>query len=262
MVSAVCGGIRVASPVRAQRARRGLAVLRGQAALVRAAGALAGRVTVRRRAAPAGRRLQRHAGADEDVWERSRAHGGTHVSAPEREALARLRDWGLVDAYRSLRPEPGRFSWWDYRAGMFHRNEGMRIDLLYVTPPVAERVGLGRDRPRGAQGPADALGPCAGRHRPRRAGQAVRCRLGGRAGPDRREDQAPPLIRVRRAWRLPLAPIHGRLNRVVATQGSQAETDIRATSSARAPPGSFRGGSRPWDRAEGYALRRRLAAWA
>lgn len=78
--------------------------------------------------------------ADEDVWDPVRAHGGTHVSGPERDALARLRAWGLVDAYRLQSTERGRFSWWDYRAGMFHKNEGMRIDLLYVTPPVAARV--------------------------------------------------------------------------------------------------------------------------
>ena len=78
--------------------------------------------------------------ADEDVWSPAKAHGGTHVSAPEREALARLRAWGLVDAYRAVQPARGRFSWWDYRAGMFHRNEGMRIDLLYSTAPVVARV--------------------------------------------------------------------------------------------------------------------------
>jgi exodeoxyribonuclease-3 len=78
--------------------------------------------------------------ADDDVWDPVRAHGGTHVSEPERDALARLRAWGLVDAYRLQSTERGRFSWWDYRAGMFHKNEGMRIDLLYVTPPVASRV--------------------------------------------------------------------------------------------------------------------------
>ena len=75
-----------------------------------------------------------------DVWSEVRAHGGTHVSPPERAALARLRDWGLADAFRLVNEEPGRFSWWDYRAGMFHRNEGMRIDLLYATLPVAKRV--------------------------------------------------------------------------------------------------------------------------
>ena len=78
--------------------------------------------------------------ADEDVWSPARAHGGTHVSEPERAALARLSAWGLADLYRTVNHEPGRFSWWDYRAGMFHRNEGMRIDLLYATAPVAARV--------------------------------------------------------------------------------------------------------------------------
>ncbi len=78
--------------------------------------------------------------ADEDVWDAVKAHGGTHVSEPERAALAALRAWGLTDAYRASRPEAGRFSWWDYRAGNFHRNEGMRIDLLLATRPVADRV--------------------------------------------------------------------------------------------------------------------------
>jgi len=78
--------------------------------------------------------------ADGDVWDAVKVHGGTHVSGPEREALAALRNWGLVDAYRAVQPALGRFSWWDYRAGMFHRNEGMRIDLLYATTPVASRV--------------------------------------------------------------------------------------------------------------------------
>ena len=78
---------------------------------------------------------------DDDVWDAVAAHGGTHVSPKERDALAALRDWGLVDAYRTIAPDaPGRFSWWDYRAGMFHRNEGMRIDLLYVTKPIAKRI--------------------------------------------------------------------------------------------------------------------------
>ncbi len=96
--------------------------------------------------------------ADEDVWSPARAHGGTHVSEPERAALASLRDWGLVDAYRSLRPERGRFSWWDYRAGMFHRNEGMRIDLLYATAPVASRVvwaEIDREARKGPPTPSD-----------------------------------------------------------------------------------------------------------
>jgi exodeoxyribonuclease III len=77
--------------------------------------------------------------ADADVWDPRACHGGTHVSPPERAAFARLEAWGLVDAYRRHHPEPDRYSWWDYRAGMFHKNFGMRIDHLLVTRSVAER---------------------------------------------------------------------------------------------------------------------------
>ncbi len=96
--------------------------------------------------------------APEDVWSEAKAHGGTHVSPPERAALATLREWGLTDTYRSVRPELGRFSWWDYRAGMFHRNEGMRIDLLYATEPVAKRVvsaEIDREARKGPPTPSD-----------------------------------------------------------------------------------------------------------
>lgn len=77
---------------------------------------------------------------DIDVWDPARCHGGTHVSPEERQAFAALLDWGLTDAYRLHHPEPDRYTWWDYRAGMFHRNEGMRIDHLLVTEPLRERV--------------------------------------------------------------------------------------------------------------------------
>jgi exodeoxyribonuclease-3 len=77
---------------------------------------------------------------DADVWDPRAAHGGTHVSAPERAAVAALLDRGLTDAYRTRHDEPGRFSWWDYRAGMFHKNFGMRIDLLLVGADVAARI--------------------------------------------------------------------------------------------------------------------------
>lgn len=78
--------------------------------------------------------------ADVDVWDPSACHGGTHVSPPERAAFARLVAWGLVDAYRKHHPEPERYSWWDYRAGNFQRNVGMRIDHLLVSAPVAART--------------------------------------------------------------------------------------------------------------------------
>jgi exodeoxyribonuclease-3 len=77
---------------------------------------------------------------DADVWDPRACHGGTHVSPREREAFFRLCHWGLVDAYRLHHQELGRYSWWDYRAGDFHKNFGMRIDHLLVTRPLAERV--------------------------------------------------------------------------------------------------------------------------
>lgn len=78
--------------------------------------------------------------SDEDVWDPKACHGGTHVSQAERDAIAKLREWGLVDGYRAQVDALGRYSWWDYRAGAFHKNFGMRIDHLYVSAPVAERL--------------------------------------------------------------------------------------------------------------------------
>lgn len=95
---------------------------------------------------------------DIDVWDPVAAHGGTHVSEPERAALGRLTGLGLVDVYRARQDAPGRFSWWDYRAGMFHKNMGMRIDLLYLTPAVAARVvwaEIDREARKGPPTPSD-----------------------------------------------------------------------------------------------------------
>jgi exodeoxyribonuclease-3 len=75
-----------------------------------------------------------------DVWDEKAVHGGTHVSPAERAAFSALLDWGLIDGYRSKRGEGGRFTWWDYRAGNFHKNIGMRIDHLLFSEPLAERV--------------------------------------------------------------------------------------------------------------------------
>jgi exodeoxyribonuclease III len=77
---------------------------------------------------------------DADVWDPAACHGGTHVSPPERAAFQRLCAWGLVDAYRLRHRETGRYTWWDYRAGNFHKNFGMRIDHLLVTAPIARRL--------------------------------------------------------------------------------------------------------------------------
>ena len=96
--------------------------------------------------------------AENDVWDEAAVHGATHVSSREREAFRNLLDWGLVDAYRLLRPEPGRYTWWDYRAGMFHKNFGMRIDHLLVTAPVAARAraaDIDREARKGTPVPSD-----------------------------------------------------------------------------------------------------------
>ena len=77
---------------------------------------------------------------DRDVWDPSKVNGATHVSPPEREALQRMLDWGLVDAFRERYQDDRLFSWWDYRAGDFHQHRGMRIDLVLVTRKLAERV--------------------------------------------------------------------------------------------------------------------------
>jgi exodeoxyribonuclease-3 len=77
---------------------------------------------------------------DADVWDPLACHGGTHVSPPERQAFAGLLRWGLVDGYRLHHSEGGRYTWWDYRAGHFHKNFGMRIDHLLVTTPLRERT--------------------------------------------------------------------------------------------------------------------------
>jgi len=77
---------------------------------------------------------------DRDVWDATACHGGTHVSEPEREALATIEAWGLTDVLRQRFDDAGLFSWWDYRAGMFHKHMGMRIDLLLASAPLAERL--------------------------------------------------------------------------------------------------------------------------
>ena len=76
---------------------------------------------------------------DRDVWDPNAVHGATHVSEPERAALADLESWGLVDVFRRHYDDSGLYSWWDYRAGNFHKHLGMRIDLMLASKPLAER---------------------------------------------------------------------------------------------------------------------------
>src|SRR5262249_37906549 len=60
-------------------------------------------------------------------------------SSPEREALQHIKDWGLTDTFRLHTEEGGHYSWWDYCAGGFRRNLGLRIDHIWVSAPLAQR---------------------------------------------------------------------------------------------------------------------------
>ncbi|WP_115944238.1 exodeoxyribonuclease III [Amycolatopsis thermalba] len=77
---------------------------------------------------------------DADVFDPAAYEGHTHVTQPERAALAALTDLGLRDVVRDRWPSERVFTYWDYRAGMFHQDLGMRIDLVLASAPVAGRV--------------------------------------------------------------------------------------------------------------------------
>jgi exodeoxyribonuclease III len=96
--------------------------------------------------------------ADIDVWDPAACAAGTHVSPPERQAFHRLLSLGLTDAYRHQHPETGRYTWWDYRGGNFHKNIGMRIDHLLVSHALVPRViwtEIDRDARKGKPIPSD-----------------------------------------------------------------------------------------------------------
>lgn len=94
---------------------------------------------------------------DLDVYDPALFAGSTHTSDEERARLGRILDAGLVDAYRRLHPEEVGFTWWDYRAGHFHKKLGLRIDLALVSADLAdrlERCGIDRDYRKGPK-PSD-----------------------------------------------------------------------------------------------------------
>ncbi len=94
---------------------------------------------------------------DADVWDPAVFVGATHVTPPERSALAAIRDAGLTDVVPTSMKGPFPFTYWDYRAGNFHQNKGMRIDLVLASSTVAGRVeGAYVDREaRKGKGPSD-----------------------------------------------------------------------------------------------------------
>ncbi|HME03105.1 MAG TPA: exodeoxyribonuclease III, partial [Solirubrobacteraceae bacterium] len=78
--------------------------------------------------------------ANIDVFDPEAYVGHTHVTPPERAALAELQALGLRDVVRERWPTERVFTYWDYRAGMFHQDLGMRIDLVLASETVAARV--------------------------------------------------------------------------------------------------------------------------
>jgi exodeoxyribonuclease-3 len=94
---------------------------------------------------------------DDDVWDPAVFVGSTHVTPPERDALAAIRDLGLRDIVGRPLKGDRPFTYWDYRAGMFHMNKGMRIDLVLATPDLAGQVSdavIDREARKG-KGPSD-----------------------------------------------------------------------------------------------------------
>jgi exodeoxyribonuclease-3 len=94
---------------------------------------------------------------DADVWDPSQFVSSTHVTVPERNALAELRSLGLHDVMPRAMKYDTPYTYWDYRAGMFHKNQGMRIDLVYANSAVSEAVTdayVDRDARKGS-GPSD-----------------------------------------------------------------------------------------------------------
>lgn len=77
---------------------------------------------------------------DKDVWDPASWQGQILCSEPERQAFAKLLDWGLKDALRLKASDERVYTWWDYRGGAFHRGWGLRIDHILVSQPLAERL--------------------------------------------------------------------------------------------------------------------------
>jgi len=74
----------------------------------------------------------------EDVWNPGAWEGSIHFSMPERAAIEYVRQWGFGDAFRKMNGDVKEYSWWDYRAGAWQKNHGLRIDHIWVSPRMAD----------------------------------------------------------------------------------------------------------------------------
>jgi exodeoxyribonuclease-3 len=75
-----------------------------------------------------------------DSWNENMLAGRIFHTDAERKRFQRLLEWGFADVYRKLHPDSQAFSWWDYRAGAFHKKQGLRIDFLLATPSLVART--------------------------------------------------------------------------------------------------------------------------
>jgi exodeoxyribonuclease III len=94
---------------------------------------------------------------DRDVYDPQAWAGQVLVSEPERAAFLELLEKGMRDSFRLHQESSGYYSWWDYRAGGFRRNQGLRIDHILLSPALAERsqaTVIDRE-PRGWERPSD-----------------------------------------------------------------------------------------------------------
>lgn len=92
-----------------------------------------------------------------DVWNPGAYAGRLHFSLPERAAIEHVRQWGFDDLFRKLKGDVKEFSWWDYRAGAWQKNHGLRIDYILTSASLtAKAVGCVIDKsPRYLDKPSD-----------------------------------------------------------------------------------------------------------
>ena len=92
-----------------------------------------------------------------DVWSVPAFQGKLHFSKPERAAIHYIKQWGFIDIFRKMNGDLQEFSWWDYRAGAWQRNQGLRIDHIWTSPPLADKcTGCRIDKePRKLEKPSD-----------------------------------------------------------------------------------------------------------
>jgi exodeoxyribonuclease III len=94
---------------------------------------------------------------ERDVWSVAAWEGKLHFSKPERAAIHHVKQWGFIDVFRQLNGDEKVYSWWNYREGAFPKNQGLRIDHIWTSKPLAEKcVGCWIDKnPRGWERPSD-----------------------------------------------------------------------------------------------------------